>query len=70
MSKPRLDPFTRLIGHSGNIEDLVFRYDTPNELVSVGIDRYVLFWDIRSGNKPVNKALQVHFDDINSVDWS
>ena len=40
------------------------------ELVSVGVDRYILFWDVRSGsNKPVNKALQAHFDDINTVDW-
>ena len=69
-SKPKLEPYSRLIGHSGNIEDLVFRQDSISELVSVGIDRYILFWDIRATNKPVNKALQVHFDDINTVDWS
>ena len=34
------------------------------------MDRYILFWDVRTGsNKPVNKALQAHFDDINTVDW-
>lgn len=61
----------RLTGHSGNIEDLVFKNDTSTcELVSVGVDRYILFWDVRSGsNIPVNKALQAHFDDINTVDW-
>lgn len=58
-------------GHSGNIEDLCFKSDAAAcELVSVGIDRYILFWDVRAGsNKPVNKALQAHFDDINTVDW-
>jgi WD40 repeat protein len=68
---PRLEPFTRLIGHSGNIEDLTFKSDSSTcELVSVGVDRYILFWDVRSGsNKPVSKALQAHFDDINTVDW-
>lgn len=71
-----LDPFLRLQGHSGNIEDLVFRNDSGSELVSVGVDRYILFWDIRVGNsngngavKPVMKAVRVHFDDINTVDW-
>ncbi len=49
---------------------MVFRHDSTSELVSVGIDRYILFWDIRASKKPVNKALQVHFDDINTVDWS
>ena len=37
-------------GHSGNIEDLAFRPESSNELVSVGIDRYVLFWDTRVGS--------------------
>jgi len=61
----------RLGGHLGNIEDLTFKYDSSScELVSVGIDRYILFWDIRTNsNKPVAKALQAHFDDINTVDW-
>jgi WD40 repeat protein len=61
----------RLSGHLGNIEDLTFKYDSSScELVSVGIDRYILFWDIRANsNKPVAKALQAHFDDINTVDW-
>jgi WD40 repeat protein len=67
----RLEPFIKLSGHLGNIEDLAFKYDSTScELVSVGIDRYILFWDIRTGsNKPVAKALQAHFDDINTVDW-
>lgn len=61
----------RLQGHSGNIEDLAFKNDTSTcELVSVGIDRYILFWDVRAGSsKPVNRALQAHSDDINTVDW-
>ena len=67
----RLEPFIKLSGHSGNIEDLAFKYDSTScELVSVGIDRYILFWDIRTGsNKPVARALQAHYDDINTVDW-
>lgn len=36
----------------------------------MGVDRYILFWDVRAGsNKPVSKALQAHFNDINTVDW-
>eukprot|EP00347_Sterkiella_histriomuscorum_P008918 403343245 len=72
-----LEPQARLQGHSGNIEDLVFKHDSPFELVSVGIDRYILFWDLRvgslsnkGGQKPVQKAVRVHQDDINTVDWS
>ena len=64
-----MQPFMRLTGHLGNIEDLVFRPESPNELVSVGVDRYVLFWDLRVGEQPVNKCVRVHADDINTVDW-
>lgn len=39
----------------GNIEDLTFKHDSSScELVSVGVDRYILFWDLRSDTrKPV-----------------
>jgi WD40 repeat protein len=48
----------RLIGHSGNIEDLVFKPDSTSELVSVGVDRYVLFWDIRVGGPSSNGSVK------------
>ncbi len=68
---PRLEPFVRLQGHNGNIEDVAFKHDSNTcELVSVGVDRFILFWDVRAGSqKPVARALQAHFDDINTVDW-
>jgi hypothetical protein len=55
----------------GNIEDLTFKNDSCNcELVSVGVDRYILFWDIRADtDKPVSKVMKAHTDDINTVDW-
>jgi WD40 repeat protein len=67
----KLEPFARLQGHSGNIEDLTFKSDSNNcEIVSVGIDRYILFWDIRSDTKkPISKVHKAHTDDINTVDW-
>lgn len=66
-----MEPYARLTGHSGNIEDLAFKNDSCNcELVSVGVDRYILFWDLRTDTKkPVNKVLKAHTDDINTVDW-
>lgn len=37
----------------------------------MGVDRFILFWDVRAGtSKPVARALQAHTDDINTVDWS
>lgn len=37
---PRLEPFIKLQGHTGNIEDLAFKHDSTScELVSVGVDR-------------------------------
>ena len=67
----KLEPYAKLSGHLGNIEDLNFKNDASGcELVSVGIDRYILFWDLRTDTKkPTNKALKVHTDDINTVDW-
>lgn len=65
-----MQPFIKLVGHLGNIEDLIFRPEGISELCSVGVDKQILFWDIRSGKVPVTKANNIHKDDINAVDWS
>ena len=43
-------PFAKLVGHVNSVEDVVFKPDSANELVSVGIDKKVLLWDTRVKN--------------------
>jgi WD40 repeat protein len=35
----------------------------------VGVDRQVIFWDLRQGMQPVLKLKDVHKSDINTIDW-
>ena len=43
-------PFARLIGHTNSVEDVVFKPGSEHELVSVGVDKKILFWDTRVKN--------------------
>lgn len=38
-------------------------------LCSVGVDRQLLFWDLRAPSAPVIRLREVHRSDINTVDW-
>ena len=46
-NKRSLRPFARLSGHTGSIEGLQFKPESQYELVSVGVDKMVMFWDTR-----------------------
>jgi len=62
---------TRLEGHKKTVEDLVFKPGSAEQLVSVGDDTQVLFWDTRSGTSPVTAVTKAHDShDIHTVDWS
>ena len=60
----------KLKGHTKSVEDLVFKPNSRNILCSVGVDRQVVFWDLRVGTKPTLTLQEVHKSDINTVDWS
>ena len=49
---------------------MAFKPGSQHMLCSVGVDRKVLVWDLRSGQKPVLTLREVHSSDINTVDWS
>lgn len=58
---------------------MAFKPSSQHELVSVGVDRQILIWDLRVAPKsvdelavydPVHKINNVHNDDINTVAWS
>lgn len=61
---------TKLKGHNKSVEDLVFKPGSSDILCSVGVDRQVVFWDLRAGTKPTLRLQEVHKSDINTVDWS
>ena len=48
--KKNLQPFAKLVGHTSSVEDVVFKPDSSTELVSVGVDKKILFWDTRAKN--------------------
>lgn len=60
----------KLKAHTKSVEDLVFQPNSSDVLCSVGVDRQVIFWDLRTGNKPTLILQEVHKSDINTIDWS
>lgn len=60
----------KLKGHTKSVEDLVFKPNSKDILCSVGVDRQVVFWDLRTGTAPTLRLQEVHKSDINTVDWS
>lgn len=59
-----------LRGHKLSVEDAKFKPLDKDILCSVGVDRKVLFWDLRTGADPVSEISNAHSSDINTVDWS
>jgi WD40 repeat protein len=60
----------QLKGHKLSVEDAKFKPGEKDILCSVGVDRRVLFWDLRTGFSPVSEITDAHSSDINTVDWS
>lgn len=56
LKTPTLHPTLTLIGHTHTVEDLVFSPRNDHEIVSVGQDRLLIYWDARSGSAPVDKV--------------
>lgn len=48
-----MEPSETLSGHTGFVEDIVFNPLDDRELVSVGQDWMVLFWDTWTGMGPI-----------------
>ena len=45
---PTLKNRTRLIGHTGDIQDVCFQPDSDTKLASVSVDKKLILWDTRS----------------------
>lgn len=58
-SIPKLKNSVKLVGHTKNVEDVVFNPEDDQQLCSVGVDRNVLFWDVLSSNNPCMKVFSV-----------
>lgn len=65
-----LNPVHTIKAHQLNVEDLSFTADNSNVFCSVGIDRKLKLWDLRSGTSPVATLNDLHSSDINACDWS
>ena len=61
---------TKLRAHDGSTEDIVFKPSDAHQLVSVGVDKQLLLWDLRETSQPKLRLSNVHSKDINTVDWS
>lgn len=64
--QPRID----LVGHSAAVEDLCFHPTEADQLVSVGDDKLMLFWDTRANAHPAHTVKDVHSEDIHCIDWN
>lgn len=58
-------------GHTKIVGDIAFQPGSAVELVSVGDDSAIMFWDTRSGTQPVLKVEDAHQgQEIGCTDWS
>lgn len=57
------------VGHVNNVEDVSFNRTDRNALASVGRDRYLILWDLRSPSGPSSLVRHAHDEDINSCDY-
>ena len=53
-----------------SVEDLCFKPNSADVIVSAGIDKQVNLWDLRAGTTPSQTLRDIHLEDINTVDWS
>ncbi|KAG1670180.1 hypothetical protein FOA52_000892 [Chlamydomonas sp. UWO 241] len=68
---PELEARIRLSGHTCTVEDVVFCPGSTTQLVSVGDDQMVAFWDTRASDAPTSTISDAHGrnQDIQCVDW-
>jgi len=45
---PTLEPRSRLPGHTGDVQDVVFKPDSDSHLASVAVDRKLILWDTKT----------------------
>lgn len=60
---------SRLSGHTDVVEDVSFRYDNPDFVVSVGRDSSMILWDVRTPTQPADKIHKAHQGDVNCCDF-
>lgn len=66
-----LAPRMVFTGHTAQVEEVCFHPSSPDLLCSVGDDRLLLVWDVRTGGaRPVLKVVTQHRDDVNAVHWN
>ena len=67
---PSLKPRITMVGHTDTVEDCCFHPKNSHEVVSVGDDKTVRFWDARVGSSAVHVVEKAHNSDVQCVDWS
>jgi len=68
-SHPNCWARAELNGHTDTVEDVVFNPHNAEELVSVGDDGHMFFWDARTKSAS-GWAKKAHRDDVHAVGWS
>ena len=58
-----------LKGHTDCVEDLSFHSKNKEILCSVGSDKRLIGWDIRTPEKIIFKIDELHKEDTHTVDW-
>ena len=60
-----------LSGHSDSVEDIQWSPNEENVLASCGIDKSIIFWDIRENSKNPPKIIKnAHNSDVNVISWN
>ncbi len=67
---PRLGPKMMFKGHDNTVEAVTFHPTSSDELVSVGDDQRMCFWDARGGSAPALAVDNAHGSDVHCVSWN
>ena len=68
-----IQPLTKLLGHSGSVEDVAWHSTNPHMLATAGDDCVVMLWDMRTNNTNNTHPSQTangHSREVNCVTFS
>lgn len=68
-SNSKLDPLNKFTGHTGVVEDASWHATQSDIFASVGDDRHLMLWDIRTGTS-ATASMEAHDAEVNAVAFS
>lgn len=69
-NRPSMHANQTFLGHSDYIEDVAWHSKSATVFGSVGDDKNLMIWDLKTANSPVHKVGNAHNGSINSISFN